>query len=157
MANGVNKVTLIGNLGRDPEVRYTQSGTAVCNITVAIGERRKDGDEWKEHTEWVNCVCFGKTAENVGQYLSKGRQVYVDGRMQTRKYQDKNGQDRWTTEVVANQVLFLGNKGSSDNSSRGDFGGGNNNNFSSNNQNNFSGGNSGGGNGPDLYDDDLPF
>lgn len=108
MANGVNKVVLIGNLGRDPEVRYTQSGSPVCNLRIAVGERRKQGGEWVDHTEWVNIVCFGKTAENAGQYLSKGRQIYVEGRMQTRQYKDRDGNEKWSTEVVANQVLFLG-------------------------------------------------
>ena len=111
MATGVNRVTLIGHLGRDPEVRYTQSGSAVCNMRLAVGERRKSGDTWEEHTEWIDVVCFGKTAENAGHYLSKGRQIYVDGRMQTRKWQDKSGNDRWSTEVVANRVNFLGSGG----------------------------------------------
>ncbi len=111
MATGVNKVILVGNLGKDPEVRYTQTGTAVSNIRLAVGERRKDGEQWVEHTEWCNVVCFGKTAENVGQYLAKGRQVYVEGRLQTRKYQDREGNDRWSTEVVANQILFLSSRG----------------------------------------------
>ena len=110
MATGVNKVIMVGNLGRDPEVRYTQSGSAVCNLRLAVGERRKDGEGWREHTEWVTVVCFGRTAENVGQFMSKGRQIYIEGRLQTRKYTDRDGQDRWSTEVVASQVLFLGGK-----------------------------------------------
>lgn len=108
MASGVNKVILVGNLGKDPEVRYVQSGNAVCTLRLAVTERRKEGDGWKDHTEWMDVVTFGKTAENAGQYLQKGRQVYVEGRLQTRQYKDKEGQDRWRTEVVANQVLFLG-------------------------------------------------
>jgi single-strand DNA-binding protein len=108
MASGVNKVILIGNLGKDPEVRYAQSGTAICTLRLAVTERRKDGDGWKDQTEWVDVVTFGKTAENAGQYLQKGRQIYVDGRMQTRQYKDKEGNDKWRTEVVANQVVFLG-------------------------------------------------
>ncbi len=112
MASGVNKVILVGNLGRDPEVRYVQSGNAVCTLRLAVTERRKDGENgWKDHTEWMDVVTFGKTAENAGQYLQKGRQVYVEGRLQTRQYKDKEGQDRWRTEVVANQVLFLGGGG----------------------------------------------
>jgi len=107
---GVNKVILIGNLGRDPEVRYTQSGSAVANLRLAVSERRKDGDRWEDHTEWVNVVCFGNTAENAGRYLSKGRQVYIEGRMQTRQYKDKDGNDRWSTEVVAHQVVFIGGR-----------------------------------------------
>lgn len=108
MASGVNKVILVGNLGKDPEVRYAQSGTAICTLRLAVTERRKEGDAWKDHTEWMDVVTFGKTAENAGQYLQKGRQVYVEGRMQTRNYKDKEGVEKWRTEVVANQVLFLG-------------------------------------------------
>ncbi|MCC7109533.1 MAG: single-stranded DNA-binding protein [Deltaproteobacteria bacterium] len=108
MAAGVNKVILVGNLGKDPEVRYVQSGNAVCTLRLAVTERRKDGDQWKDHTEWMDVVTFGKTAENAGQYLQKGRQVYVEGRLQTRNYKDKEGVEEWRTEVVANQLLFLG-------------------------------------------------
>lgn len=110
MASGLNKVSLIGNLGKDPEVRFTQGGMAVCSFSVAVTERRKEGETWGDHTEWFNVVSFGKTAENVGKFLKKGRQTYVDGRLQTRKWQDREGKDRYTTEVVANQVLFLGNR-----------------------------------------------
>jgi single-strand DNA-binding protein len=124
MATGVNKVIMIGNLGRDPEVRYTQSGSAVCNLRLAVGERRKDGEGWREHTEWVTVVCFGRTAENVGQFMSKGRQIYIEGRLQTRKYTDKDGQDRWSTEVVASQVLFLGGKDAGAGGGAGGGGGG---------------------------------
>lgn len=108
MSNGVNKVILVGNLGKDPEVRYIQSGNAVCNLRLAVTERRKDGDNWKDHTEWMDVVVWGKTAENVGQYCSKGKQLYVEGRIQTREYDDKDGNKRKATEVVASQVLFLG-------------------------------------------------
>lgn len=108
MSNGVNKVILIGNLGRDPEVRYTHSNNAVCNLRVAVGERRKDGEEYKEHTEWMDVVVFGRTAENAGKYLHKGRPVFAEGRLQTRKWQDKEGRDRWSTEVVAHNLRFLG-------------------------------------------------
>ena len=112
MASGVNKVILVGNLGKDPEVRYIQSGSAVCTLRIAVTERRKDGESgWKDHTEWMDVVAWGKTAENAGQYLQKGRQVYVEGRLQTRQYKDKDGNDRYKTEVVANQVLFLGSGG----------------------------------------------
>ena len=111
MANGVNKCIIIGNLGRDPEVSFSQSGTAVCNLRVAVGERRKQGDQWRDHTEWVSVTAFGKTAENIGQYMSKGRQIYVEGRLQTRKYTDKQGVEKWSTEVVAREVLFLGGQG----------------------------------------------
>ena len=105
---GLNKVTLIGNLGKDPEIRSTQSGTSVCNLRMGVTERRKEGDNWKDHTEWFSVVCFGKTAENAGRFLKKGRQVYVEGRLQTRSWEDKEGQTRYTTEVIANQLLFLG-------------------------------------------------
>lgn len=108
MSSGINKVTLVGNLGATPEVRYTQGGTAVCNLRLACNERRKKGDAWEDHTEWVDVVCWDKTAENVGQYLDKGRQIYVEGRLQTREYTDKEGAKRFKTEVVAGQVLFLG-------------------------------------------------
>lgn len=111
MASGVNKVILVGNLGKDPEVRYLQSGNAVCTLRLAVSERRKEGDGWKDHTEWMDVVTFGKTAENAGQYLQKGRQIFVEGRMQTRNYKDKDGNEKWRTEVVANQVVFLGGGG----------------------------------------------
>ncbi len=108
MARGVNKVILIGNLGKDPEVRYTPGGDAVANITLATSESWKDKNtgEQKEKTEWHRVVFFGKLAEIVGQYLKKGSKVYIEGKLQTRKWQDKNGQDRYTTEVV---VDFNGN------------------------------------------------
>lgn len=105
---GLNKATLIGNLGRDPEVRYTQGGTAVANLRIGVTERRKEGENWADHTEWFGVVCFGKTAENAGRFLKKGRQVYVEGRLQTRSWEDKEGQSRQTTEVIASQLIFLG-------------------------------------------------
>ena len=111
MGKGLNKVTIIGNLGQDPEVRYTQGGSAVCNLRIAVNERRKVGEEWKDATEWFSVVVFGKTAENAGQYLAKGRQVAVDGRLQTRKWKTKEGTERETTEVIANEIIFLGGGG----------------------------------------------
>lgn len=105
---GLNRVSLIGNLGKEPEVRFTPSGTAVGTLNIGVTERRKEGEEYKDQTEWVRVVCFGKTAENAQKYLQKGRQVFVEGRLQTRKWDDKNGQTRYTTEVLANQLLFLG-------------------------------------------------
>lgn len=109
MAAGLNRVSLIGNLGKDPEVRYTQSGTAVGTLRLGVTERRKEGEEYKDQTEWVSVVCFGKTAENASKYLQKGRQIFVEGRLQTRSWEDKtSGQTRYTTEVIANQLLFLG-------------------------------------------------
>lgn len=107
MSNGINRVTLIGNLGRDPEIRYVESGHAVCTLRVATTERVKKGETYEDATEWHDVVVFGKTAENCAQYLAKGRQVYVDGRLQTREY-EKDGQKRRHTEVVARDVLFLG-------------------------------------------------
>ena len=105
----VNKWIGIGNVGQDPELQHTGSGTAVTTISVACsGERRKDDSgEYKDHTEWVRVVCWGRTAENVAQYLRKGREVYVEGRLQTRTYTDRDGQERRSTEVVAQQVTFL--------------------------------------------------
>ena len=108
MATGINKVIIVGNLGRDPEVRYSQAGMAICNFSVAVTERVKDGDAWKDATEWFRVVTFGKTAENAGQYLAKGRQVYVEGRLKTSKYKDKDGVEKTSVELVANQLTFLG-------------------------------------------------
>ena len=105
---GLNKVSIIGNLGHDPEIRYTQGGTAVSNLRIGVTERRKEGDNWTDHTEWFSTVCFGKTAENAQKFLKKGRQVYIEGRLQTRNWTDKEGQTRYTTEIIANQLLFLG-------------------------------------------------
>ncbi len=109
MAAGINSVTVLGQLGRDPEVRYGQSGTAVANLSVGVTTRQKKGDTWEDETEWVRVVCFGKTAENCGQYLQKGRSVAVQGRMRTQKYLDKKTNvEKYSTEVVADSVQFLG-------------------------------------------------
>jgi single-strand DNA-binding protein len=106
--SGVNKVILVGNLGKDPEVRYTPGGQAVANFTIATNEAWTDKQGQKqERTEWHRIVVWGKTAENCGEYLSKGRQVYIEGRLQTREWTNKEGAKQYTTEVVANQVLFL--------------------------------------------------
>jgi single-strand DNA-binding protein len=112
MARGVNKVILIGNLGRDPEVRYSPSGSAIANVTLATSEqwRDKESGEKQEKTEWHRVVFFGRLAEIVGEYLKKGSQVYVEGRLQTRKWQDQSGQDRYTTEIVANEMQMLGGR-----------------------------------------------
>ncbi len=101
-SRGINRVTLIGNLGQDPNVKYTPGGDAITNISIATSESWKDKNsgETKEKTEWHRVVFFGKLAEIAGQYLKKGSQVYVEGKLQTRKWQDKSGQDRYTTEVV---------------------------------------------------------
>lgn len=106
---GVNKAILVGRLGKDPEIKYTPSGTAVTNFTIATSENFKDKDGQKqERTEWHRIVAFGKLAEICGEYLVKGRQVYIEGRIQTRSWDDKNGTKRYTTEIVANTVQFLG-------------------------------------------------
>ena len=112
MARGVNKVILVGNLGRDPEVRYSPSGSAVANVTLATSESWKDKNsgEKQEKTEWHRVVFFGRLAEIAGEYLKKGSQVYVEGRLQTRKWQDKEGHDRYTTEIVANEMQMLGSR-----------------------------------------------
>src|SRR5512139_3487068 len=110
MAGSVNKVILIGHLGKDPEVRYMPNGGAVANVTVATNDVWKDKQtgEQQERTEWHNVVFFGRLAEIAGEYLRKGRQVYVEGSLRTRKWQDKNGQDRYTTEIVASDMKMLG-------------------------------------------------
>ncbi len=108
----VNRVILVGNLGRDAELRYTGSGAAVASFSVATTEVWKDKDGQKqEQTEWHRISLWGKQAETVAQYLTKGKQVYVEGRLQTRKWQDKEGQDRYTTEVKADRVVLLGSAG----------------------------------------------
>ena len=109
MALGVNKVLLIGNVGRDPELRRTGAGTSVTNLRLAVSERRRDGHgEWREYTDWITVVCFGRTAENVGDHVRKGKLLFVEGRLQSRNFKDKTGSERWTTEVVADRVVFLG-------------------------------------------------
>jgi single-strand DNA-binding protein len=117
---GVNKVIIIGRLGRDPEVRYTPDGTAVANFSVATSQEWKDktSGEKKEKTEWHRVVAFRKLAELCGEYLAKGRQVYIDGRLQTRSW-EKDGQTHYMTEVVANDVQFLGGRDSRDGGSPG--------------------------------------
>jgi single-strand DNA-binding protein len=119
----INKVILIGNLGRDPEVRYTPSGAAVCNVSVATTRNWKDkasGDKVEE-TEWHRVVFYDRLAEIAGEYLRKGRPVYVEGRLKTRKWQDKDGKDNYTTEIVAEQMQLLGGR---DGGGGGGYGGG---------------------------------
>ena len=138
-ARGINKVILIGNLGQDPETRYMPSGGAVTNLRVATNETWKDKQtgENKEKTEWHSVAMFGRLAEIAAEYLRKGSQVYIEGRLQTRKWQDRDGNDRYTTEIVANEMQMLGGRG----------GGG---------AAPYSGG--GGGSPPaDDFDDDIPF
>jgi single-strand DNA-binding protein len=161
MAGGVNKVILVGNLGADPDMRYTPSGQGVCELRVATSESWNDKNgQRQERVEWHRIVVWGKRAEVCSKYLSKGRQVYVEGRIQTRTYDDKDGNKRYITEVIANDVQFLGGGnreggaaagargGSADGPpppSDGDFGGGGY---------GGGGGAAGGGGGPD---DDIPF
>lgn len=112
-ARGLNKVMLIGNLGAEPEVRYTPSGAAVANVRIATNEswRDKETGEQQQRTEWHRVVFFGRLAEIVKEYLHKGSQIYVEGRLQTRKWQGQDGQDRYTTEIVANDMQMLGGRG----------------------------------------------
>jgi single-strand DNA-binding protein len=152
MARGINKVIIVGNLGGDPETRYMPSGSAVTNLTVATNESWKDKTtgEQKDRTEWHKVAMFNRLAEVAAEYLRKGSQVYIEGKLRTRKWQDKSGQDRWTTEIVADEMQMLGGRGGS-------------------------GGGGGGGSapmsspsdsgppsappqpGPDDFDDDIPF
>lgn len=148
---GLNKVMIIGNLGGDPEMRYTPTGAAVATFSVACNRTwtNRDTGERQEHTEWVRVVTWDRLAENCSQYLSKGRPVYVEGRLQTRQWEDQQGQTRYMTEVVAQDVQFLSGRGEGG----GEFGGGG-----------YGGGGGGGGNwqggpppsGP-VDADDLPF
>ena len=110
---GINKAIIVGNLGKDPEVRYANNGSAIASITVATSEQWKDKNtgEKQERTEWHRISAFGRLAEIMGEYLKKGSQVYIEGRIQTRKWQDQSGQDRYTTEIVANEMQMLGNRG----------------------------------------------
>lgn len=113
MARGINKVILIGHLGADPEIKYMPSGAAVANLSLATTEGWKDkqSGEKQERTEWHRVVLFSRLAEIAGEYLRKGSQVYIEGRLQTRKWQGKDGQDRYTTEIVANDMQMLGGRG----------------------------------------------
>ncbi len=153
MARGVNKVIIVGNLGQDPETRYMPSGSAVTNFTVATNESWKDKQtgEQKERTEWHRVSMFNRLAEVAAEYLRKGSQVYIEGKLRTRKWQGKDGNDRYTTEIIADEMQMLGGRGGGG----GDFGGGN--------QGSNQGSNQGGGGeappqpGPDDFDDDIPF
>jgi single-strand DNA-binding protein len=155
MAGGVNKVILVGNLGADPDMRYTPSGQGVCELRVATSESWNDKNgQRQERTEWHRIVVWGKRAEVCSKYLSKGRQVYVEGRIQTRNYDDKDGNKRYITEIIANDVQFLGGGKEGGGGGRGrddqppppadgDFG--------------YGGGGGGGGGGSGGPDDDIPF
>jgi single-strand DNA-binding protein len=112
---GLNKVILIGNLGRDPEVRYTPGGLAIANFSIATSDNWSNKNGEKEtRTEWHRIVAFGKLGEICGEYLSRGKQVYIEGRLQTREWEDKEGIKRYTTEIIASQMLMLGSKDSAD-------------------------------------------
>lgn len=153
MARGVNKVILVGNLGKDPEVRYMPSGGAVANVTLATSEQWKDkqSGEQKERTEWHTVVFYQRLAEIAGEYLKKGSQVYVEGSLRTRKWQDKNGNDRYTTEIIASEMQMLGSRG-------GSGGGGSSSSSSFAGERNSSapaGGDEGRFN--EGFDDDIPF
>ena len=113
MSRGINKVILVGNLGADPETRYMPSGSAVTNLSIATSEQWKDkqSGETKERTEWHNIVLFNRLAEISAEYLRKGSQVYIEGKLRTRKWQDRDGKDRWTTEIIADEMQMLGGRG----------------------------------------------
>ncbi len=161
----VNKVILIGNLGQDPEPRTTASGNTVLNMRIATNERRKNQDgEWDDHTEWHSVVCFGRTADNIAKYKKKGDQLYIEGRLQTRKWQDRDGNDRWSTEIVAFTVKFIGSRGGGEGYGGGGYGDGGG--YSggggtggSTGGGGYSGGGSTGGGGSDMpySNDDIPF
>jgi single-strand DNA-binding protein len=174
MARGINKVIIVGNVGGDPETRYMPSGSAVTNLTVATNESWKDKQtgEQKERTEWHRVAMFNRLAEIAAEYLRKGSQVYIEGKLRTRKWQDKGGQDRYTTEIIADEMQMLGGRGGS--GGGGNFGGGSQDGGQGGGQSGGQGGGQsggqgggqsggqGGGNappqpGPDDFDDDIPF
>jgi len=157
MARGINKVIIVGNVGGDPETRYMPSGSAVTNLTIATNESWKDKQtgEQKERTEWHRVAMFNRLAEIAAEYLRKGSQVYIEGKLRTRKWQDKSGNDRYTTEIIADEMQMLGGRGGSGGGG-GNFGGGQQGGAPS------GGDQQGGGNappqpGPDDFDDDIPF
>ena len=153
----VNKVILVGNLGADPETRYMPSGDAITNIRIATTDRWKDkaSGEMKEATEWHRIAFFGRLAEVAGQYLKKGSQVYVEGRIRTRKWQDKEGQDRYSTEIVANEMQMLGGRGGGAGGAGG--GGGGFEREAAPRQAERPAAPAGGGGSRDEFDDDIPF
>ena len=163
MARGIDKVIIIGNLGQDPDTKAMPSGMTVCNLRIATSESWKDKQtgEMKEQTEWHSVAMFGRLAEIAGEYLRKGSQVYIEGRLRTRKWQDKQGNDRYTTEVVANEMQMLGGRGGGGGGQSMGGGGGESRGSAS------SGGRSGGGDsggGEPVrsstegdFDDDIPF
>jgi single-strand DNA-binding protein len=156
MAGGVNKVILVGNLGADPDMRYTPSGQGVCELRVATSESWNDKNgQRQERTEWHRIVVWGKRAEVCSKYLSKGRQVYVEGRIQTRSYDDKDGNKRYITEIIAADVQFLGGGGREGGAGGGGGGGGGR--GRDDGPPPPSDGDFGGGGGRGGPDDDIPF
>ena len=152
----MTKVIIVGNVGGDPETRYMPSGSAVTNLTIATNESWKDKTtgEQKERTEWHRVAMFNRLAEIAAEYLRKGSQVYIEGKLRTRKWQDKSGQDRYTTEIIADEMQMLGSRGGSG----GNFGSGQQGDApSGGNQQGQGGGNAPPQPGPDDFDDDIPF
>jgi len=148
MARGINKVILVGNLGADPETRYMPSGSAVTNLSVATSESWKDKQtgEQKDRTEWHKVAMFNRLAEIAAEYLRKGSQVYIEGKIRTRKWQDRDGNDRWTTEVIADEMQMLGGRGGGGGSAPMSSGSGPGPSSNPPPQP-----------GPDDFDDDIPF
>ena len=160
MAEGLNRVTLIGNLGQDPELRYTQSNQGVLSLRIATTESYFDNNtkERKERTEWHSIVIWGKRGEALNKILSKGSRICVEGRLQTRSWEGKDGGKRYTTEVVANNVILLGGRGEGGGGGRGGGGGGGGGGYDPGPSDDYgSGGGGGGGGGDAPSDDDIPF
>jgi len=162
MARGINKVIIVGNVGGDPETRYMPSGSAVTNVTIATNESWKDkaSGEQKERTEWHRVVMFNRLGEIAAEYLRKGSQVYIEGKLRTNKWQDKSGNDRYTTEIIADEMQMLGGRGGAGGGSGGgNFGGGapSGGAPSGGGQQGGGGGNAPPQPGPDDFDDDIPF
>ena len=163
MARGINKVIIVGNLGQDPETRYMPSGAAVTNFTVATNESWKDKQtgEQKDRTEWHRVAMFNRLAEIAAEYLRKGSQVYIEGKLRTRKWQGQDGQDRYTTEIIADEMQMLGGRGGG--AGGGSFGGGGGQQGGGQQGGGQQGGGQQGGGsappqpGPDDFDDDIPF
>ena len=157
MARGVNKVILVGNLGNDPETKYMPSGDAVTNLSVATSESWKDKKtgEQKDRTEWHRVAMFGRLAEIAAEYLRKGSQVYIEGKIRTRKWQDQQGNDRYSTEVIANEMQMLGGRSGGGAPAMGGGSGGPPPGPPSQGSDGPSGGGSGGGSAD--FDDDIPF
>ena len=156
----VNKVILIGNLGKDAEIRTTGGGSIIANLRIATAERRKGSDgEWADHTEWHSVTAFGKTAEVMEKYGKKGKQLYVEGRLQTREYTDKDGNKRWSTEVVANEIRLLGGRSEESGASGGYGSGGSGSGGRSQGQRSGGGGQGGQPSRPPepIDDDSIPF